>query len=152
MGFNGNKDQTSSLVVDDFNPLGAQTKTTPTDLVDDMFNIGRHSLMTASQRNQLIELLRLHKDAFAMNLNELTPYCGPEGAMKLILKPDYKKIWVKPRRLSAFDEAAMAEAMPKLLDAGIIVRNYGPELGWSSPVIVVAKKSADGSGYTAARC
>ena len=140
-------------LIDDLNPLGHQTKTTPCDLVDEMFNIGRHSLMTTSQRDKLITLLRQHKDAFAMNLNELTPYCGPEGAMKLILKPDHKKVWIKPRRLSAHDEAAMAEAMPKLLEAGIIVRNYGPELGWASPVIIVAKKAPDGSGlYTAARC
>ena len=52
-----------------------------------MFNVGRHSLMTPPQRDQLISLLRLHKGGFAMSLDDLTPYKGPEGAMKLILKP-----------------------------------------------------------------
>ena len=142
------------FLIDDLDPLGHQTKTTPCDLIDEMFNVGRHTLMTPPQRDQLISLLRLHKGGFAMSLDDLTPYKGPEGAMKLILKPNYKKIWIKPRRLSAFDEAAMEEAMPKLLAAGIIARNYGPELGWNSPIIVVAKKAAgDTSGqYRAARC
>lgn len=127
--------------IDELSPLGkVPVYTTDKELIDEIYYIGKHPDMTPAGRLALIDLLRKNRSCFAVSLDQLSTYCGPEGDVKINLKPGFDRCFKKPRRMNAFEEEAIQDAFPKLAKLGIIQRQHETDR-WASNVVVAHKRN-----------
>ncbi|KAJ9545103.1 hypothetical protein OSB04_024810 [Centaurea solstitialis] len=96
------------------------------------------SLLTADEKNRLIEVLKKHKKALAWKISDIPGISPSFCTHKILMEDNFKPCVQKQRRLNPKMQEVVKKEVIKLLDTGIIyVISDSP---WVSPVQVVPKK------------
>ena len=95
--------------------------------------------LTDQQQEQLLQVLMDNQAAISKTADDVG-LCRNEECS--IDTGDAKPIKLRWRRLAPIKQAAVDEAVSSMLQRGLIRHSFSP---WSSPIVVVAKKSPDGS-------
>ncbi|KAJ9544063.1 hypothetical protein OSB04_023770 [Centaurea solstitialis] len=96
------------------------------------------SLLTADEKNRLIEVLKKHKKALAWKISDIPGISPSFCTHKILMEDNFKPCVQKQRRLNPKMQEVVKKEVIKLLDTGIIYPIS--DSPWVSPVQVVPKK------------
>ncbi|KAJ9538638.1 LOW QUALITY PROTEIN: hypothetical protein OSB04_031371 [Centaurea solstitialis] len=96
------------------------------------------SLLTANEKNRLIEVLKKHKKALAWKILDIPGIIPSFCTHKILMEDNFKPCVQKQRRLNPKMQEVVKKEVIKLLDTGIIYPIS--DSPWVSPVQVVPKK------------
>ncbi|KAJ9542442.1 hypothetical protein OSB04_028948 [Centaurea solstitialis] len=96
------------------------------------------SLLTANEKDRLIEVLKKHKKALAWKISDIPGISPSFCTHKILMEDNFKPCVQKQRRLNPKMQEVVKKEVIKLLDTGIIYPIS--DSPWVSPVQVVPKK------------
>ncbi|KAJ9545830.1 hypothetical protein OSB04_025537 [Centaurea solstitialis] len=96
------------------------------------------SLLTANEKERLIEVLKKHKKALAWKISDIPRISPSFCTHKILMEDNFKPCVQKQRRLNPKMQEVVKKEVIKLLDTGIIYPIS--DSPWVSPVQVVPKK------------
>ncbi|KAJ9546801.1 hypothetical protein OSB04_019344 [Centaurea solstitialis] len=96
------------------------------------------SLLTANEKDRLIEVLKRHKKALAWRISDIPGISPSFCTHKILMEDNFKPCVQKQRRLNPKMQEVVKKEVIKLLDTGIIYPIS--DSPWVSPVQVVPKK------------
>ncbi|KAJ9561813.1 hypothetical protein OSB04_006973 [Centaurea solstitialis] len=96
------------------------------------------SLLTANEKDRLIEVLKKHKKALAWKISDIPGISPSFCTHKTLMEDNFKPCVQKQRRLNPKMQEVVKKEVIKLLDTGIIYPISNSP--WVSPVQVVPKK------------
>lgn len=105
--------------------------------------LGNHPAATATEQQQLLEILREQRGAFAYSLQDLPGYSGVLGPAHFDLKED-KPMWQSPRQYTADELPVGDKKVAEMLEGGIIYEVPTTVRHASAPTLPM-KRAPDGS-------
>ncbi|XP_053699165.1 uncharacterized protein LOC128746141 [Sabethes cyaneus] len=92
---------------------------------------------SAENTRKLVKVIQEYRDCFALNMREMGKAKSSEMKIQLV---DKDPVFIKPQKMEYAKEAALAEIVNDLLEAGIIEETESP---FNSRVVLVPKKNKE---------